>query len=81
MTLRGYVVLQIVRKTLYFVVYATKYSVFYSSFTQFKIYRFEFDQLLTNSFPLRFFYIYLQRFILSGNIVVKIHFSAKPIGL
>ena len=32
------------------------------------------DQLLTNSFPLRFFYIYLQRFILSGKIVVEIQF-------
>jgi len=80
MSLSGCVVLWIVRKTPYFASKTAKYGVFYSYFTQFKNCHFEFDQLLTNSFPLRFFYIYLQRFILSGNIVVKIHFSAKPIG-
>ena len=51
-----------------------KYGVFCSCFAQFKNCHFEFDQLLTNSFPLRFFYIYLQRFILSGKIVVEIQF-------
>ena len=56
---------------------ATKYGVFYSSFTQFKIYSFEFDQLLTNSFPLDYFHIYLQRFILSGKIVVEMQFFCK----
>ena len=51
-----------------------KYGVFYSSFAQFKICLFEFDQLLTNSFPLIYFRIYLQRLILSGKIVAEIHF-------
>ena len=77
MTPCGYVVLQIVRKTPYFVVFATKYGVFSSQFAQFKICYFEFDQLLTNSFPLDYFHIYLQRFILSGKIVVEMQISAN----
>lgn len=35
------------------------------------------DQLLTNSFPIVSFYIYLHIFILSGKIVVEIHFICK----
>ena len=77
MTLSGCAVLWIVRKTPYFASKTAKYGVFCSCFKQFKNYHFEFDQLSTNSFPLDYFYIYLQRFILSGKIVVEMQIFCK----
>ena len=47
---------------------------FYSKFSENNFRDFEFDQLLTNSFPLDYLLIHLQRFVLSGKIAVKMHF-------
>ncbi len=47
---------------------------FYSVFAEINFRDFEFDQLLTNSFPLGYFRIYLRIFVLSGKIVVEIQF-------
>ena len=53
---------------------AAKYGVFCSYFAETNFQHFEFDQLLTNSFPLVYLHIYLRIFVLIGNLVVEVHF-------